>query len=712
VKTRVQIAWHHWLRIRLRQDWRPAVHPGLLRWTLSPAPPPGWYMLTVLYRGDQLRCHGIFQGSQGRVLISGRLRRRLVRIPVGARSLQFEVLGHNGAIELPVLRLVPQPFWRARRLLRRKLLRLHPGYNNDHLSRPLPRLWRDYNRLLGRGNRHLVDYDEWIERCERPLLLQEVAAQNPVTQTPAAQDLAHPTAPPPDQGSAPTWPRFQPGLWGSSPDAAGLQRSQLSLGQQLSGPFVLLDSRLAAESTDAGTWLVLLQVGDSLAPHALRRFAAAMSLHPGAMVFYADEDRITPSGRRHSPQFKPAWNPDLLYADPHYSHSWLIRADLAQQAALNLAAAGEPVSLYGLALEATAACRADQIVHLPEILYHRADRPDETRGDSDSAATLARFLARRGQEVSITPRPHGGHRLHWPLPAPPPLVSVIIPTRDRADLLRCCLDSLEDQSGGGPPTELLLIDNGSQEPDALAYLQDLSQRPQVTVIRRPGPFNFAAFNNEAASLARGEVLAFLNNDVEALQPGWLSAMVAESLRPGIGAVGARLLFEDGTVQHAGVLLGIGGVAGHAHKYVAGQAPGYQLRLQLTHQVSAVTGAALVVRRSLFLEVQGFDAEMFAVNYNDVDLCLRLMARGYRNLFCADAELIHHESRSRGAPSTPEAYAQWQREWEVMQRRWGALLEADPHYNPHLSLLEENFSLALHKDTIRSRAGGWPVLRQD
>jgi hypothetical protein len=174
-------------------------------------------------------------------------------------------------------------------------------------------------------------------------------------------------------------------------------------------------------------------------------------------------------------------------------------------------------------------------------------------------APVERFLARRGQRVPVTVRAGGGHRLHWPLPAPLPLVSVIIPTRDRGEMLRRCIDSLQDQAQGSPPTELLLIDNGSRDPATLTYLAELAERPGVRLLRRPGPFNFAAFNNEAAQLARGEVLAFLNNDVEALRPGWLRAMVAEAVRPGIGAVGARLLFDDGTVQHAGVLLGIGGV---------------------------------------------------------------------------------------------------------------------------------------------------------
>ena len=647
-------------------------------------------MLTVRYNGDQRRCYGLFNGSQGRVLIHHRPRRRLVRISSGSKQIVYELQGLNGQASLPVLRLSPQPFWRLRYLLGRKLLRLHPGYESSQLDRPLPILWRDYNRLLSQGTRHLVGYDEWIERCERPTL----AAESPT-------NVDASSAQPEDSSLL----RFFPGLWGEPPAGWDPSVSLRSLENQWKGGFECLDPSLAADVDDPRSWLVLLQRGDQLVPHALRHFQMALRLHPEAHVLYADEDRITASGRRHSPQFKPSWNPDLLYSDPHYSHCWLIRADVAQAAALALDAAGEPVTLYGLVLEATAACPPRQIVHLPEVLYHRADRADERRGDAQSAKTVGRFLARHGQAVPVTLRRSGGHRLAWPLPDPPPLVSVIIPTRDRVDLLRRCLSSLEAQAQDGPPTELLLIDNGSRDPETLTYLAELSARPSVRVIRRPGAFNYAAFNNEAADLARGQLLAFLNNDVEALRPGWLRTMAAEALRPDIGAVGARLLFDDGTIQHAGVLLGIGGIAGHAHKYLAGDADGYQLRLRLTHQLSAVTAAVLVLRRSLFLDVGGFDASCFQVNYNDVDLCLRLMSRGYRNLYCADAVLVHHESRSRGAPSSPEALAQWQRERQAMQRRWGSLLEADPYYSPHLSLTEENFSIAIRRKQPQARVVG-------
>jgi GT2 family glycosyltransferase len=682
--------------IRLRRDWISVADSVRPRLRLQSLPPPGWYMLSVLYRGEQLRCYGLLHGVQGRVLVRDRLRRRVVRIRSGAKEFQIELHGLNGNAYLPVLRLTPQPVWRVKRLLRRKLLRLHPGYDLASLSRSLPSLWRDYNRLLARGTRALVGYDEWIERQELPSLVQELERAE------SEQVGKNNSSTPPNQVSA---LRFVPGIWGKEACSGALEVSRSSLVSQLPGSYQLLEPDQAGEVSDPHTWLLLLQCGDRLAAQALRRFAEAISSHPSAQVLYADEDRISPEGRRHSPHFKPAWNPDLLYSDPHYSHCWLIRADLAQDASSKLAAAGEEVSLYALVLEATACLATENIVHVPSVLYHRADCPGESRGDARSAAILQRFLARQGHPIPVTPRPGGGHCLHWTLPDPPPMVSIIIPTRDRADLLRCCLESLDHTAAGNPPTELIVIDNGSSEPSSLAYLDDLQTRSGVTLLRRKGAFNFAAFNNEAAALARGDVLAFLNNDVEALQPGWLRCMVAEAMRAEVGAVGARLLFEDGSVQHAGVLLGIGGVAGHAHKYLEGDAEGYQLRLRLTHQVSAVTAAVLVIKRDLFLEVGGFDAKRFAVNYNDVDLCLRLMVHGYRNLYCPDAVLLHHESRSRGAPTTAAALEQWHQERQAMKQRWGDMLEADPCYSPHLSLVDENFSLAIRTKSNTPRLAG-------
>jgi len=683
-----------WTGLRLREDW--VWELGCQRPTLSLREParPGWYLLTVRLQGETMRSYGLINRNQGRILVNGKRRRRLVRIGKKTQTTRFEIEGLRDDPQILELRLVPQPLWRARRLLATKLLRLHPAYRKETLrERSLKQQWRDYNQLLSRQSFALVGYDEWIERVELPALLDQ-AEQRQLASTEAA--------------TKPTSINFAIWIWGERANNQLCKLSIDSLSKQVSGAFEILPPEQQLEDGDRQTWIVFLQAGDQLAPQALARFSDMIQAQADAAIFYADEDKVSPTGRRHSPQFKPAWNPDLFYSDPHYSHCWLIRADLCIRACEVLNANGEAPDLYGIALEATALCDVDQILHLPEVLYHRHDQSGEPRSSNQTADRLQRFLARHGQNLQVSHHQTGGHLIHWPLPDPPPMVSVIIATRDQGDLLRCCLTSLAEHAGGNPPTELILIDNGSSEPATLEYLAHLEKQENVRVLRRSGKFNYAALNNEAVSLAKGELIALMNNDVEATHSGWLATMAAQALRPEIGAIGAKLLFPDGTVQHAGVLLGIGGIAGHAHKYLAADEEGYQLRLQLAHNLSAVTAAALVVRKAVFEEVGGFDAINFAVNYNDVDICLRLQQAGYRNLFCPDAVLIHHESKSRGAPITADAHTQWQSEKQAMLDRWGAVLQADPNYSPHLSLLEENLSLAITNTTTTARTASLPI----
>lgn len=675
------MALRHWLGLYLRQDWtwiEGGERPSLM---LRQPPQPGWYMLSVRLQCEQQRCYGRLNGLQSRLLIRGKLRRRLIRISKARASAHFELIGLNGTASLAQLRLVRQPFWRVQRALRKKLEALHPAYGrqSSRTIHSIPHLWRDYNQLLSRRTQPLVGYDEWIEQVERPRLQEEVRQAGLWQTKPAAE------------------PIIQISVWlnGDRQAEQAADQSISSLERQLKGDYQLLEPTQPLQAGDPHTWVLLLQAGDELAPQALRRLAATLARHREAAVVYADEDRITAMGRRHSPHFKPAWNPDLLYSDPHYSHCWLIQADLCLQAAQSLHDRDEALEMYSLVLEVTQRCRSDQIVHLPEVLYHRRDTNQEVRASATTAASLQSFLSRHGTSITVSHQANGGHVLHWALPDPAPLVSVIIPTRDQHQLLRCCLNSLSEHDDGAVPLEIIVIDNGSREAETLAYLHELEQQPRISILRRPGRFNFAALNNEAVAIATGELLTFLNNDVEATHPGWLAVMAAQALRPEIGAVGAKLLYDDGTIQHGGVVLGIGGIAGHAHKYLSADAQGYQLRLEVAHNLSAVTAAALVVRRSSFLAVGGFDAEHLAVNYNDVDLCLRLMQAGYRNLFCPQAVLVHYESKSRGVPvEGQDAYQQWQQERAFMLERWGALLQADPHYSPHLSLVEENLSLSL------------------
>ena len=683
-----------WTGLRLRKDW--IWQKGQQKPTLILRCPaqPGWYLLTVRLHGDRLRCYGIINRCQGRVLVNGKLRRRVVHISRRSRNTYFEIKGLNSDPLISELRLVPQPFWRVRKLLATKLLRLHPAYRKESLKqRSFSQQWLDYNRLLSHKNFPLVGYDQWIEQVEIPSLLEQAKQRQQVIAQAGTETASI---------------NFAIWLWGKRDNDQLCKVSIASVKDQIEGPFQILPPERQLQEKDQQTWIIFLQAGDQLAPQALARFTSVIQTNADAGIIYADEDRIDLAGRRHSPQFKPAWNPDLLYTDPHYSHCWLIRADLCLKACQSLNTDRESYELYSIALEATAICENNQILHLPEILYHRLDQPGENRSSSQTAKSLQRFLARQGQDVKISFHQTGGHLIHWPLPNPPPLVSVIIATRDHGDLLHCCLNSLEEHAQGNPPTELILIDNGSVEPKTLHYLARLEQQPNVRILRRPGKFNFAALNNEAISYARGELIALMNNDVEATHSKWLATMAAQAIRPEIGAVGAKLLYPDGTIQHAGVLLGIGGIAGHAHKYLAANDEGYQLRLHLAHNLSAVTAATLVVRKALFEEVGGFDAINFEVNYNDVDFCLRLIQAGYRNLFCPDAVLIHHESKSRGAPTDADAQAQWQRERQAMVHRWGTALQLDPNYSPHLSLLEENLTLAIKATATTARTASLPI----
>ena len=675
-------------RFAFRSDWQwqpNRVRPTL---TLSHRMRPGWYLLSVRVHSEQRRLHGRLLRVQERSLIAGRLRRRVVRISSGLQPLELELLGLNASIRISSLRLMPLPSWRARWLVRRKLGRLHPAYSQAAaVPYAFSQQWRDYNRLLSRHHYSLVGYDEWIEKVETKALLHEASlAQSAQV---GLSDVVE------SQDTSADIPKLVVWLWGDRSKDEAVERSLQSVQQQYAGEFQLLPGETSLSEADPQQWLLLLAVGDTLAPHALRRFSAALKAHPEAEVFYADEDMIDEQGHRYAPLFKPAWNLDFFLANPAYSHSWWLRSDRVLAACSALNSAQIVITPLELLMEIALSCEGQKIVHVPEVLYHFSAESEPLHASTSSAQSLRSCLQRHGRLVEVELCDPPAHRLHWPLPEQPVKVSVIIPTRDHGALLEQCIDSLLTHPQAEAELEFLILDNGSSEPSSLAYLQQLSQRPGFQVLSMPGPFNYARLNNQAVQVASGDVLILINNDVQAISRDWLRPLLAQALRPEVGAVGARLLFDDDTVQHAGIILGIGGIAGHAHKYFPAAAGGYQNRLQLTHQVSAVTAAVLAIRKAVFLSIEGFDADTFAVNYNDVDLCLRLQAAGYRNIYCSDAVFYHHESRSRGEPTEAEAFALWQRERQAMQARWGPLLAADPFYSPHLSLHEEDFSLWLN-----------------
>ncbi len=454
-----------------------------------------------------------------------------------------------------------------------------------------------------------------------------------------------------------------------------------------------------------GEFAALLDHDDELAPRALADVVLALSRQPGLEFIYSDEDKIDELGRRHDPYFKPDWNPDLLLGQNYTCHLSVFRT--ARVRAVGGFRAGyEGSQDWDLTLRVTAGLTPAQVHHLPRVLYHWRAIPGSTALVIDQKSDYPFIAAKKALADHLARLQVGGELLpvkghHWrirhPLPSPAPKVSIIIPTRNSADLLRLCVGSILAKTTY-PDFEILVVNNRSDDPATLAYLEELRQLGH-RVVEFDAPFNYSALNNLAVRAAGGSVLAFLNNDLEVITGEWLDEMVSQALRPGIGAVGAMLYYPDDTVQHAGVVLGLtgpagrDGVAGHAFKDAKRGSEGQRNRLRLAQNYSAVTAACLVIRRATFEQVGGFNEPDLPVAFNDIDLCLRVQAAGFRNLWTPFAELYHHESASRGAEDTPEKLERFAREAAYMRRVWGALLDRDPAYNPNLSLKVEDFSLA-------------------
>ncbi|GAB3334340.1 hypothetical protein GCM10027359_06810 [Marilutibacter aestuarii] len=457
-----------------------------------------------------------------------------------------------------------------------------------------------------------------------------------------------------------------------------------------------------------GEYIGLLDHDDELRPHALLEVVEALREQPGLRLVYSDEDKIDENGRRFDPYFKPAWDPDLLRSQNYLCHFTVVDASLVRSVG-GFRAGYEGSQDHDLFLRCSERCEASEIHHVPRVLYHWRAIAGSTALQRDAkdyaadagASAVADHLSRTRAAASVVQLPHGHYRTVWRLPDPAPKVSIIIPTRDRPDLLKTCVSSIRERTNY-PDFELVIVDNQSSDPEALAYLSSLSSSEDVTVLAYDAPFNFSAINNWAVAQCRGEVVALLNNDIEVIQADWLREMVSLASRRDVGAVGAMLYYPNDCIQHAGVVLGVGGVANHAYVGKPRGYPGHGGRAKVLQSMSAVTAACLVVRKEAYLQVGGLD-ESFQVAFNDIDFCLRLGQAGLRNLWTPFAELYHHESASRGSDDTPEKSERFRGEVSRMEQRWGELLYADPAYNPNLTLMGTDFALAFPPRSI-SRTG--------
>ena len=451
-----------------------------------------------------------------------------------------------------------------------------------------------------------------------------------------------------------------------------------------------------------GEYVTLLDHDDELRPHSLLEMVKAVNSRPEADLLYSDEDKVDEHGRRYDPLFKPDWNPDLFLGINYLCHLTVIRRSLVQEVG-GFRKGFEGAQDWDLFLRLTERLAPESILHVPKVLYHWRAWSGSTALDLDvkryglraAERALNEAIARRGLKAqALLPDPEIWRwRIRYRLPRKPPLVSILIPTRDRGDLLRSCIDSLR-RTIKGAPCEILVLDNDTSELQALALLSKLRREPDIRVLRSKGEFNYSRINNHGARHAKGEVLLLLNNDVQAIRKGWFEEMLSHALRPEIGCVGPKLLYPDGAIQHAGVVLGPATCATHPFRGADGSSDGYMGALKLTRNYSALTAACLMVRKATYLDVGGLDEENFKVAFNDVDFCLRVREAGYRNLYTPHAVLHHAESASRGSDQTPERAARFQAEASGLMQRWLIPRLPDPCYNPNLTLRSEQYFFAL------------------
>ncbi|MCX6955842.1 MAG: glycosyltransferase family 2 protein, partial [Verrucomicrobia bacterium] len=452
-----------------------------------------------------------------------------------------------------------------------------------------------------------------------------------------------------------------------------------------------------------GEFIALLDHDDKIRPHALACVALEIAAHPDADLIYSDEDKIDENGDRYDHYFKPDWNPDLFNVQNYISHLGVYRTLLVREVG-GFRVGYEGSQDWDLAMRVIERTAPERIRHIPKILYHWRSVPGSTamvigaKSYATNAAekVITEHFVRTGVTATITPTKGSYWRVHYPVPAPAPRVSLIIPTRNRLEFLKPCVESLLAKTAY-PNFELLIVDNDSDDPATLSYLKELSSpsvsRP-VRVIRYPGEFNYSAINNFAVEHTDAPLIGLLNNDLEVINEDWLDEMVSHALRPEIGCVGAKLYYPDDRIQHAGVILGIGGVAAHAWQTHPRGAAGQAHRNLLQQNLSAVTAACLVMRREVYQQVGGLNADQLKVAFNDVDFCLKVRAVGFRNFWTPYAELYHHESASRGREDTLEKRDRFRGEVEYMRATWGEILDNDPAYNPNLTHTINDFTLAL------------------
>jgi O-antigen biosynthesis protein len=661
-------------------------------------------------------------------LNKGRITKRLIYAPKWFQRVRIEPIDDDGEFTAKHLRLVWLPPWFAHDRLAQRLVNMHHLYRGQSKSQALNHIkqvarsqgvhWRqlalEHYEQTFEKNIVITNYQSWLAKQvltlphdlkpqllswkHLPLVSIVLPVHNPkpdhlrqCINSVLNQHYSHWQLCIADDASASKVKQFIAELAAKDPRVEVVYRPR--------NGHICEASNTALEIVK-GEFVALLDHDDCLTPDALFQVVKALQTQPDAGLLYSDEDKINDAGERFEPHFKPQWNPDLLLAQNYLSHLGVYRTSLVREVG-GFREGFEGSQDHDLALRISRRLRPHQVVHIPHVLYHWRATAGSTALNASAKTYTSQAGLKAVQDHMANTHPTASvsagqgantYRIHWPLPQPAPLVSLLVPTRDKLEVLQPCVDALLQRTSYAH-FELLILDNQSTCSQTLAYMKEVAVRdPRVRVLPWNHAFNYSAINNFGVAQARGSIIGLVNNDIEPINPDWLDEMVRQVCRPDIGCVGAKLYYPNDTIQHAGVVLGIGGVAGHSQKYFSRNANGYFGRLHLAHNVSAVTGACLLVRKAVFQEVGGLDEANLKVSFNDVDFCLKVREAGYRNLFTPYAELYHHESISRGPNDTRAKRAVADAEAQFMRQKWGKLLDNDPYYNPNLTLVFEDFSL--------------------
>lgn len=690
--------------------------------------PRGWYMLEITIRISLAKSYGKLYVDYGSgfdeensfniPLSSGKLIKKVVHFASIPKSIRFDPTEQKAELSIEDIRLHKLTSKRARQLMLKKLLTRGQKPVADINQLPVSSIeLQPYYKQCFTPTRNSANYEQWIEKYETPLFsdskrlikaVEELAYQPkisvimPVYNTPenylqkAIESVTHQIYP--------NWELCIADDCSTDPKVRELLERYAFSDERIKVVYRERNGHISLASNSAleiatGKYIALLDHDDELAAHALYCIADAINQQPSVQLIYSDEDKIDGDGVRSEPHFKASWNRDLFYSHNYITHLTVIHTDLIKDAR-GFRAGFEGSQDYDLLLRCTAIVNEQNIMHIPHILYHwRAilgstafHSSEKNYTEKAGIKSLEDHFQVKGQKVRLE---HGSvpnsYRIKWPIPNPLPMVSLLIPTRDGYKILKQCIESILKKTGY-PNYEIIILDNQSSCNKTLTYFSKLLSHPKISILPYNQPFNYSAINNFGVAHAKGSIVGLINNDIEVISTDWLSEMVSHVCRTDIGCVGAKLYYPDGRIQHAGVVLGIGGVAGHVHKYFSGNHHGYFSRLQLVQNYSAVTAAALLVRKDLYTKVGGLNEKHLTVAFNDVDFCLKVQKAGFRNLWTPYAELYHHESVSRGLEDSPEKIKRFGSEIRFMKKSWGEQLISDPAYNPNLSLDHEDFSI--------------------